>query len=283
MRIYRLLLAALCVASFRTETFAQCSDAGICTIGKGHEARRHSAGISYAYGRSGKADDLTFHSAQLELGLAVLESSRLVAALPWTSQSGPLGSTSGLGDATVVWDQQLVNGASGSISMQFGVKIATGSVDAGGLPQRYQAGLGSNDLLFGLTYAGHEWSAAIGYQMSGGRSENKVDMLQRGDDLLLRAGFTFMTMPMTASAEVLAIKRLKESSVRNQLAAGSSPYLDIPGSDQFQINILGKAFLPLDESHGLQFSVAFPVLKRDINVDGLTRTLSLGTGFVYSF
>jgi hypothetical protein len=267
---------------FQPNTFAQCSDAGVCTIGKGHKSLHHSLGLTYSYGRSTKSDDLNFHSLHLNISLSVFESSGLMVSIPWSRQSGPLGSTSGLGDLTLVWDQELAGDNDSRVSLQFGGKLAIAAVNDGNLPQRYQSGLGTNDVLLGLRYGTSHWTGSLGYQIAGGRSENAADQLKRGDDLLIRAGYTTEWNDYSFSGELLAIKRLKESSVRNPLIPGNAFY-DIPKSDQFQVNILGTALIPLQGSSMVQLATAVPLLKREVNVDGLTRSISLSAGLVFSF
>lgn len=255
----------------------------MCSLGTPHDTRERTIGFSYGYGRSGKADDLTFVSIQSDFSYPISESFRLVAAIPWTRQSGPLGSSSGIGDVTLLLDHELLAGEQGAISVQVGGKVATGSDNDAGLPQRYQAGLGSNDLLLGVSYRRDPWHAAIGYQIAGGRNDNDLEMLKRGDDFLARVGYSFHGLPFRTTAEILAVKRLGKSSVRNPLSASADSFIDIAGSDQFQANILGSVVLPTDSSYALQLMAALPLLNRNINVDGLTRTFTFSAGITYSF
>ena len=166
----------------------------------------------------------------------------------------------------------------GQLNVQVGGKLATGEVNAGNLPQAYQSGIGTNDLLLGLSYSYDSWNAALGYQYSRGRSDNRSTRLKRGDDLLMRLGYNAPIASMTAGVEVLAIKRLEESSVFAFTTQSGDAFISIPKSDQFQINLLGRFSFPLEEGVSLRSLIAFPILKRDINVDGLTRALTLSIG-----
>jgi hypothetical protein len=67
------------------------------------------------------------------------------------------------------------------------------------------------------------------------------------------------------------------------VATRQDEYLDLPGSDQFQINVLGSLLLPVSEKISLNVMAAVPLLQRDVNVDGLTRSITLGSGIVFSF
>ena len=99
--------------------------------------------------------------------------------------------------------------------------------------------------------------------------------LKRGDDFLLRAGYAYEFDEFKTFAEVLAIKRLSRSSV---VVPGTNTFTDVPGSDQVQVNLLGKVLFPLDERYTLQGLIALPLLNRKVNVDGLTRALTLSIG-----
>ncbi len=258
--------------------YSQCSDAGVCSIGSQQPAVSHQVGVSYTYGRSSASDDLTFHGVALEGNFHLHQDTRLAVTLPWSAQSGPRGSTSGLGDVIVVLDHILLRSMPGQLNGQIGGKLSTGEVNGGDLPQSYQSGLGTNDLLLGLSYSYDSWNAALGYQYSRGRSKNRQTRLKRGDDLLVRLGYNTSLAPVTAGFEVLAVKRLEESSVYAFTTPSGDVFALIPKSDQFQINLLGRFSLPLHEGYSLQSILAFPILKREINIDGLTRAFTLSIG-----
>lgn len=258
--------------------YSQCSDAGVCSIGSHRPAASHHIGVSYTYGRSSAVDDLTFHGVALDGNFHLHEDTRLAVTLTWSTQSGPLGSTSGPGDLILVLDHVILRSISGQLKGQLGGKFATGAVNGDNLPQSYQSGLGTNDLLLGFSYSYDSWNAALGYQYSRGRSGNRPTRLKRGDDLLMRLGYSGLIASMTAGVEILAIKRLEESSVFAFTTQSGETFISVPKSDQFQINLLGRFSLPLNEGWSLQPIVAFPILKRDINVDGLTRAVTLSLG-----
>ncbi|MEX1139421.1 MAG: hypothetical protein WEF53_08795 [Bacteroidota bacterium] len=264
-------------------SFTQCSDAGVCSIG--HRSTgdlSHSISISYSYGQSGKPDDLSFHSAEVAGDIGIAEDSRLSFSLPFNSQSGPLGSVSGIGDLVVLWSQALLAESDFSVSLQGGLKLATGSVTAGGLPQAYQSGLGTTDLIVGIRGQTDAWGFALAYQLAGGRSKNPVTRLQRGDDLLFRAGYTTQIEQLGLTLEALFIKRLQESTVRTSLPGQPETFGNLPNSNQTQINLVARASHPITETLQLHAFVAMPTLKRDVNVDGLKRALVFSAGFSVS-
>ena len=100
--------------------------------------------------------------------------------------SGPLGATTGLGDAILALELTLHEGSLGKVIAQAGARLATGDDDAAGLPQRYQRGLGSTDPLVGIRLDADTWEAGLGYQRASSRS-GLLEPLKRGDDLLVHA------------------------------------------------------------------------------------------------
>ena len=254
--------------------FSQCSDAGVCAIGSKRSALHHEVGVSYIYGKSKPDDGLSFNAVQVDAMLHVLDDSRISIALPWTRVSGPIGSLNGIGDLIVFLNQTVISDDPAVLSLQIGAKLATGSSNSGNLPQAYQPGLGTNDLIFGASYETDPFLFAMGYQLSRGRSNNASTQLKRGDDLLLRVGYRYEFDEFTATAEILAINRLQLSSI---VVSGSSVFAEVPESDQFQVNLMGRIFYPLG-SYSVQGLIAFPILSRKVNLDGLTRSFTLSVG-----
>ncbi len=261
---------------------SQCSDAGICSIGNRPVQQRLQLALDFGFGASSSPDDLTFYSITGSAFIPIFDRSYVTVMLPFNRQSGPLGATSGIGDLTAVWTQVLSETDS-QLKLNVGVKMSLADVNSGMLPQSYQSGLGTNDLLAGISFEPGEWRFSIGYQLSRGRSENRHSRLKRGDDLLISAGYGAQFGRLTAAGEILAIKRLHESNILMTPGQPVPIYGDVPGSDQFQINVVGRISYPLMESARARGSVAFPVLKRDINIDGLKRSLSLSLGLEHEF
>lgn len=262
--------------------YAQCSDAGVCVVGSRHALIGHRVSAGYVFGKSGKTDDLTIHSFQVEGDIQLFHDSRLTVRLPWSRTSGPLGNTSGIGDATLLWNQTVWEMDANQVNVQIGGKFATGNVNSANLPQAYQPGLGTNDFLIGASYATESWLFALGYQLSRGRSSNSVTRLKRGDDLLARIGYDLHVDDLILGLEILAIKRLQESSVLNPAIVGGSSFIAVSGSDQFQANLLAKVSMPCSESFSLRSLAAVPLLSRSVNVDGLTRSITLSVSIQYS-
>ncbi len=265
---------------------AQCSDAGICQLGlhlDEPDGRKLNLGVRYNLGYSGKEDDIQYHTVQLDASYQIHEKTSVSLILPYNSQSGPLGSVSGIGDLILGISQNFPFEQESGLSVSIGARLATGDENKEpGLPQEYQSSLGSNDILLGLKYYINSLYLGVGYQIAGERNSNAITRLERGDDFLLRGGYNFAVNDFTFDPQLLLIKRLGESSVLNP--AGSSTedeFIDVEGSDQLQINFLLNTQYALSDQSNLFFEFAFPFLKRDVNVDGLTRafTAALGINF----
>jgi len=266
---------------------AQCSDAGVCAIGntqdgESEQKRGHRIALRYVYGISGGPDDLHYHSVLFEGTAALLPGGRIIALLPYVSIDGPLGYTHGVGDVTLLWDQWLWRGDDMVLHARLGGKLATGNDNANNLPQAYQPGLGTNDILFGVHLDANSWSVTLAYQSSAGRSDNALTRLKRGDDLLLRAGYHPRLGVLGFNFEVIAIQRMTESSVRDLSTTDNDAFINVPNSDQLQINLLAAASAPLSSDFRLAAFAALPVLQRDVNVDGLKRALTLSLGIEWS-
>lgn len=258
---------------------AQCSDAGVCTLGHGPSPLPNQLSFSAQVGGSGSPDDLAAQAFKLQGRVQLRAGTALTAVLPFGRIRGPLGSTSGLGDAFLVLEQTLGEGAWGRVSGQVGARFPTGRDDVGGLPQRYQLGLGSTDPLLGLRLDGPAWEAGLGYQRATTRSGNRLEPLQRGDDLLVHVGYRGLLGTLPASLQALAIQRLGRSDLRRP--DGSLQV--IPDSDRLQVNLVGALTVPLARGWGLEARLALPLLQRPDNTDGLKRAWTLEGGVSWRF
>jgi hypothetical protein len=263
--------------------FPQCSDAGICSIGgpQGDEIRDYSISLSYQYGYSGKDDDISYNSVLLNAKYYYSGSSFLLLSLPYNSQSGPLGSVSGIGDLIILGSQNIYSTESLSLSVQAGAKLATAKVDADDLPQNYQSGLGSNDILLGVSGEYKNLYSSLGYQIAGRRNDN-IQQVERGDDFLYSAGYSHgLTTQLKGALEFLIIKRIGETSIVDPASPGN--YINISESDNLQINGAVNLSYIISENFDINLFGAVPFRKRPVNIDGLTRSLSLAAGVSWRF
>ena len=266
-------------------TFAQCSDAGICQVGHLMDDGKEqylTFSVSYKNGYSGKKENVSFHSLQLDTHYDLFKSSTIGFMIPYNIQSGTGRNVSGIGDLLISWTQKLFSDKTSLISASVGFKLSTGDENIEpGLPQVYQPGLGSNDFIFAIDYNHNKFGIGLGYQLAGGRNDKDGVKLKRGDDLLVRTSYVFSFMNFSVVPQLLLIKRLSKSSVLN-LNSPYESFIEVEKSDQTQLNFLTYLQYNLNESYALFTEIAFPFIKREINVDGLTRayTISAGLRFI---
>jgi hypothetical protein len=205
-----------------------------------------------------------------------MENSSVQLSIPYNIQSGPSGNVHGIGDLILSWNQKLFSDENCSLNASLGAKMATGNDNKNNLPQVYQSGLGSNDLLFALSYSYNNINLSAGFQLAGGRNDN-ILKLKRGDDLLLRGTYSLEFGEISLTPQLLFIKRLSKSSVID-FNTPTEKFIDIDKSDQTQLNLLTVLEYDLGGVYSLVGEVAIPFLKREVNVDGLTRVFSASVG-----
>lgn len=288
--------AVVCLAAllFSVNIYSQCSDAGVCVIGR-HQVNKtvstnNSIYFGYTYGTSGKDADLngslnnlSYGSFKLEADLDLSRGFRVNGSIPYTFISGPLGENNGIGDLEVVFSKQFNIKKKNYLSFFLGGKFSTGKVNStDSLPQRYMPGLGTNDLIAGAQYTRENYYFAVGYQKPFGRSANTVTRLKRGDDVFFRAGFFEQFNKVGVKAEILTVLRLQSSSV---LAAGPPPetFVEVSASNETQVNMVASAKFSPSERISITGTAAIPFLKRNYNFDGLKRTLTISVLLSYNF
>ncbi len=286
MKLQKIILSFLLLLCF-TQAYSQCSDAGVCIIGKKPNEifRKNKSSVLFGYslGTNGGFEKIKYASAYAEASFQISKFTNLIINMPVNFNSGPLGKASGPGDASIVGSIMFPIEGIAAITLSLGGKFATGRVNAGdSLPQYYQPGLGTNDLLIGLGFLSSSVYFNIAYQKPFGRSANIINRLKRGDDILLRAGYFMQTKNIGVKAEIIAIKRLQKSTY---LIYGSSPEIsyEVENSNQLQINLLAQFTYWITNQFDNSIFIALPLLKRDSNYDGLKRSFSGGFSFAYHF
>lgn len=293
MRLRSLITALVLMFSLQNFVFAQCSDAGVCSIG-GHVEEAHSGSfnIGYTLGGSGKPDSVTFHSVTARGNFALGKGFTVDVSLPYNFQNGEVIKTSGIGDLMAILSKSFEVNKEVALTVSLGAVVPTGEVDLGGYaPQIYQSSQGSFDVLGGIGLTYHSFDASLGVQIPTTRSKNKFDEIKRAPDLMLRGGYSFALGKVDLKAEAILIKRLGLSSVYDRwwplLSGGilttGSRYIDDPGSDQLQFNLGLSASTMISKQIRLSAYAAAPLLKRDNNTDGLKRSFTLSPGLGYMF
>ena len=281
MKITILILLLLLFSSNAFLSNAQCSDAGVCSVG--HTIGDNSNNIldinlGYKFGLSGKEDDVNYHSFLFGAAYNILEKTSAQMSIPYNIQSGPLGDVNGIGDLLVSVTQNFISENNSSLDASIGAKFATGEDNKDKLPMAYQSGLGSKDILFALNYYYNNIGFGVGYQLAGGRNNNVIK-LERGDDLLIRASYNLLVDKFTITPQLLFIKRLAKSSILDTTSMTSSDsFIEVDNSDQAQLNLLTSFQYEINKSYSLFADFAIPFIKREVNVDGLTRSFSASIG-----
>jgi hypothetical protein len=268
--------------------FAQCSDAGICIMGARNpevlsKDLPDKISLGYNLGFSGKnGGDFTYNKLTMHADFKIYKFSRVEFSLPYSVITGPLGTEKGFGDMMLLLTQYVPFPAIGTLGISLGGKFSSGSADFDGLPQAYQPALGTNDLLFGIGSNIGLVNFYLGYQKSFDRSNNQFSRLKRGDEMMLRFGYTIPVNKTMLQAEVIGIKQLQVSNIR---VPGSDPevFTDISGSNEVQVNLLARVTHMVKDNLRLETYSALPLLKKDYNLDGLTRTLSFSVSMAYLF
>jgi hypothetical protein len=285
------LFSVLFFSLLTSNLFSQCSDAGICILGKQHEASpevlNSFLSLSYVYGNSGTSvydgDEITYNSIRFGGELQVFRAARFGFSVPYSYNIGTLGTANGVGDLSLFWTYNLPLTHISSINFQLGAKLSTGVTNTtDSLPQSYMPGLGTNDLLISASYTSGYFSFSAGYQKTFGRSNNDVTRLKRGDDLMFRAAYFQEFNKLSVKAEVITILRMQESSIQDPLSLTES-FVTIGGSNETQVNLLGEVSYAVSKDLVLTGNAALPLLKRDYNYDGLRRSLTFSAGAAYIF
>jgi len=198
-------------------------------------------------------------------------------------QSGPGGNVNGIGDLIISWDQELFSASSALLTASIGMRLATGNENKEpALPQPYQPGLGSNDLILTLNFNFDKFGLGAGYQSAGGRNDKEGIKLKRSDNLLLKVSYHIPFDYLQISPQFLFIKPLSKSTILD-LNSSVEKFIDVDKSDQAQLNLFTEIQYYLNENYAVYSELALPLLKRDFNIDGLKRsyTASLGIRFIF--
>jgi hypothetical protein len=280
-----IIIIFLTINFYSIENFGQCTDGGICQLGghllEGEEGEAFNISTYFKYGYSGKEDDVKYYSFVLDGYYNVLDKSSIQLMMPYNIQSGSLGDVSGIGDLIVSWNQGLYNAGKSSINALVGIKLATGDDIKDSLPQVYQSGLGTNDLLLGVNYTYERFLIGAGYQLYG-RRNNDTYQLEKGNDLLVRASYQFSFDDFSIIPQLLYIQPMSESSILDSTSSEES-YVDVQDSNQPQLNLLVAMEYKFNENLSLIGDFAIPFIKRKVNVDGLKRAVTASLGVMFSF
>lgn len=292
---FKLLVLIIFFCANSNFVFAQCSDGGICGVGDhdvklNEPSKSSSISAGFSYGTSGNPDKINFSAITLGYSFPLFKNYEVSVSLPFNFQTSESVSTNGIGDFIFLISRSLKANPDLTLSLTLGVKLPTGDVNTGEfLPQLYQNGLGSYDILSGISAYYSNFDFTLGFQLPLTRSENKITRLKRAPDIMLRAGHSITLNDFKFNLALIGIQNLGLAS-QKEIKSGPQPAIvlpdtfeDIPNSRQTQLNVQLSVSKPLSSSLSFSISAAVPLLKRDVNVDGLKRAFSISTGLNYKY
>ncbi len=282
-----------------------CSDAGFCTIGAlqqretNDSSYKHTAKLSLSYG-IGEQGTVIFQTIP-EVDFSFFKNNSIQLKIPYSFINGNLGNTNGIGDLAFSITQVLNENEYSKFNVTLGTKIATGNADLEAnnrsLPMPYQVSLGTYDLIIGISYQFKKWNLSTGYQRvllnennnrflrsywqdnSDAQNYFESNLLNRGDDALLRVERNFGLHNLQLSAGLLSIYRLQKDKIT--IEDGSE--IELNNSDGLTLNLTGSAQYNFSKRTGFNFSFGTPLVVREYRADGLTRSLVLTAAFNFHF
>lgn len=291
--------------SMATKSFSQgCSDAGFCTIGSlapsaaNDSAFKHFAKLAFSYG-IGEQSTTHIHVVP-ELEFSFFKNNMLQIKVPYISVNGNLGSNSGIGDVALSISQKIIARENSNLTIIVGTKLPTGTTDKSAdnisLPMPYQTGLGTTDLILGAAYQYKKWKLSSGYQkVLSNKNENRFlhsatnsvdankyfesNMLERGDDALLRIERNFAIHKIKLSVGLLGIYRLQQDKITDS----SGTQFALKGSDGLTLNLTGNVQYDFTKHSGVSFLFGTPLAVRSTRADGLTRKLVVTIAYLFRF
>lgn len=298
-----LLFLILLIITAQTPSYSQgCSDAGFCSVGNlksnSHNAR-HNHAISIAQSVGVGERKTRIFQTDVELRVAVLNSTQVEFKLPFLLIDGDLASTSGIGDPILSVSQDIFAddafGLRVTLGVKFHVNSANATADNRSLPMVYQTSLGTNDLIAGLSGSFKDWSIALGYQHPYGANGNaflrdawsgnenaqkyfESNELHRMGDVLLRIEKVLSIDAWRFNASLLPIFHIANDSFTNTDANVS----EIDGSKGLTLNLNLGAHIDISESVSVALAMGFPLIIRNARPDGLTRSFAIKGGIAFS-
>ncbi len=284
----RILFVLFIVTAIPLSSIGQgCSDAGLCTVsalntGFGKE-NRSTTGKFYTIFGLGEQNVINI-TTQIEANLPTFKNQTVQIKLPYNFTFGNLGSISGLGDLTISLNQQLLAVNKYTLSVVTGLKIpsndANRSLNGFPLPMAYQTGLGTYDIILGVSLNIKTWHLSFGYQHPFGHNQNQFEhkadnpqyfnnynqsyYLKRADDIMLRIEKEIKANEFNLAFSVLPIYHLSDDIIfGNQKVAGSSG---------LTLNLNAKANKQLKNNIALSLALGAPIIDRKVRPDGLTRS-----------
>ncbi len=294
-----------------TTIYAQgCSDAGFCTMGalkpdQGYSKRLsvqiRSIELSQYIGVTRFKDVVFNYTADINVGIG--DKTTVQVKIPYVHVEGVLKNTSGIGDLSIGLAQNLISNENYQINLTVGTKLPVGNsnldLDGKSLPMYYQTGLGTYDVIAGISFISKGWMLATGYQQSLNRIDNdfwwtdweghpmeatareykQSRSLNRGKDIMFRVERNFRFSNFNFNVGLLPIYRLTKDT--NISRGGVVNKID--KSDGLALTLLVGGGYQFSVKSGIKIMNGFRLVKRHFNPDGLSREFVSNIGYVYKF
>jgi hypothetical protein len=165
-------------------------------------------------------------------------------------------------------------------------------------PMDYQSSLGSIDFYSGISYHPGDWHFVLIWQHPFVQNENwfypdelvypdspfnefpgTYGFIREGD-LIFRLAKSFsLTDKLSVTPGILPVYHLE----KDWLPDSNDGYEQVIGSDGLTLNITLLSLFNLNEKSKLEINLGFPVLERDVQLEGLSRSFCLSGGYLVSF
>lgn len=317
----RILFGLTLFVSIVHFTSAQgCSDAGFCTMGamkpdqyfrKGINIRLRSLEFSQYVGLTRLGDVVVNYTA--DASVSITEQTAIQIKLPYVWVDGPLARNAGIGDLSLTLTQNIFKTDDYQVAFSLGSKMPTGDVtgtspEGRPLPMYNQTGLGTYDLIAGISMVTEKWMFAAGYQHAFGRNESefvwgswagtpqeehalaypRARSLKRGEDIMLRVERNFRFLNWNFNLGLLPIYRINRDQFKLPILDGAGNMIGeenihLDGSNGLALTLLVGGGYQFNARSGIKVMNGFRLVKRDKNPDGLSREYVSNIGYVYRF
>lgn len=300
-----LLLSCFTLLLISKITAQGCSDAGFCTL-QYHQQQTTKGDHSL---RNSITTDITFGLGDGNTKLltpSILYSRKFGRRFSWDTKvtasyiTGSLGNIFNAGDWYSTVNYALPRQNKKEINLLAGIKIpmtsANDKIKGQPLPMAYQTSLGTYDLLLGTAWVLNQKidiNAAFQVPVINSNKNTFIkdfatdtrfettNNFKRKPDALLRLGYILNSTnkKWLFRPNALAIYHLGEDSYEDIFGKRQ----DLRGSSGLTLNLNLQAQYKLSGARAIGFSVAAPVIVRDIRPDGLTRSLTIGVNYLFGF
>ena len=305
----RAVLFIFILLSIHKTVYSQgCSDAGFCTMGAMRPNQSFGAKntiklrsvelLQYA-GYTHFKDLIITSLADINLGIGKRGSAQI--KLPYTSVTGSLGKTQGMGDISYSYTYAVVAKANYQILATLGGKIPTNGADKYSsdnrpLPMYYQTSLGTFDGVAGISFLTRNWLLATGFQHAFNANQNEFRWsvwngnplaiqyppswnLKRGNDVMFRIERNFRSTKWNGYLGLLTIYRINKDEISNTETTTKL----VNGSTGAAVTGLAGIGYKFSTKVAVKAMFGDKLIKRVTNPDGLSRewvaTLSIEVKF----